>query len=801
MLVEIEQATRSARHRPGDTAPAYAAEIAKRLKAEIEGEVRFDAGTRALYSTDASNYRQVPVGVVLPRSIHDVITTVEICRSFEVPVLSRGGGTSLAGQCCNVAVVLDFSKYLNHLLELDPAKRLARVEPGIILDELRDRATRHGLTFGPDPATHNRCTLGGMIGNNSCGVHALIAGKTSENVEEMEVLTYEGLRLRVGKTPEEDLARIIGEGGPRGEIYKSLRSIRDRYAVLIREKFPQIPRRVSGYNLDKLLPENGFQVAQALVGTESTCVTVLEATLRLIPNPECRTLVVLGYPDIYTAADDVPLILHHKPIGLEGVDNLMIDNARKQGIHPQQIDLLPEGNAWMMVEFGADTKEEADSKAHEFLKSVKKSPHHPNSKFFDNSHEEKSIWEVRESALGSTAIVPGQAPAWPGWEDSAVPPAQLGHYLRDLCSLYEKFGYRGAFYGHFGDGCVHSRVDFDLLTAEGIARFRNYVHEAAALVVKYGGSLSGEHGDGQARGELLPIMFGDELVQAFREFKAIWDPHNKMNPHKVVDAYRVDENLRLGSDFRPAPTRTHFQFPGDNGDFAHAALRCVGVGMCRRHDGGTMCPSYMVTHEEEHSTRGRARLLFEMLEGEVITEGWKSEAVKEALDLCLSCKGCKHDCPVSVDMATYKAEFLSHYYKGRRRPLNAYAIGFIHSLARLASLAPELTNGLMHTPGLSGLLKRIAGIARQRQFPRFAKQTFKHWFAAHGAQNVGGPPVILWPDTFTNFWHPEHGIAATEVLEKLGYHVRIPRKDLCCGWLFYRARECDRVVISSCSKS
>src|SRR6058998_695825 len=682
-----------------------AAALAAALRREIKGEVRFDDGSRALYATDASNYRQVPIGVVMPQNVDDVMAIVALARKFGAPILARGGGTSLAGQCCNVAVVMDFSKYMNRIVELDPQKKFARVQPGIVLDDLRDAAEKHRLTFGPDPATHNRRTIGGMIGNNSCGVHALMAGKTVDNIDELDILTYEGVRMRVGATSEPELTKIIAEGGRRGDVYRRLRAIRDKYGDEIRRRYPKIPRRVSGYNLDSLLPEDGFNVAKALVGSECTCVIVLEAKCRLVYSPPSRTLVVLGYEDIYIAADDVPRLLQFTPIGLEGIDDRLVSDMKEKKLNLDKLPLLPQGRGWLLVEFGGETKEESDRAAQTMMDALKRSQLCPSMTRFDDKRDEKRVWKIRESGLGATAFVPGKPRTWEGWEDSAVDPKHLGKYLRDLRKLMEKYEYFGDLYGHFGQACVHTRNNFDLETAEGIRKYRSYIDEAADLCIKYNGSLSGEHGDGQSRAELLPKMFGNELVEAFAEFKAIWDPTNKMNPHKVVDPYHPTENLRLGADFHPWSPSTHFKFPEDEGRIDRAVLRCVGVGECRRMDGGTMCPSYMATQEEEHSTRGRAHLLFEMFQGREIPDNWRNHAVKDALDLCISCKGCKGDCPVNVDMATYKAEFLSHYYKWRLRPLTAYSMGWIHRWSRLASLAPAAANATIP------IAKKLLGIA------------------------------------------------------------------------------------------
>jgi FAD/FMN-containing dehydrogenase/Fe-S oxidoreductase len=751
------------------------------LKKSIEGEVRFDSGSRALYATDGSNYRQVPIGVVIPKTNADVIATVGQCRKHGAPILARGGGTSLAGQCCNVAVVMDFTKYLNKLIELDPTRKQARVQPGIVLDWLRHAAEKHHLTFGPDPATHNHNTLGGMIGNNSCGIHSVMAGKTEENVNSLDILTYDGHRMRVGPTSESELESIIQQGGRRGQIYRDMNQLRDKYARLIRERYPKIPRRVSGYNLPELLPENGFNVARALVGTECTCAITLEATVRLVYSPPGRTLVVLGYPDIYHAGDHIPEIMEYKPVGCEAIDELLVDNMKVKGLHPRDLKLLPDGRGWLLVEFGGEDRKDSDEQAKRMMKSLGKHRDAPSMKLFDDPDEEHLVWQIRESGLGATAWVPGEHVTWEGWEDSAVAPEKVGGYLRDLCKLYEKHGYKGALYGHFGQGCIHTRITFDLFTAQGIANYRSFMEEATSLVVSYGGSLSGEHGDGQSKAEFLPKMFGEELCQAFREFKTIWDPDGKMNPGKIVDPYRIDENLRLGTDFAPREPKTHFHFTGDDGSFTHATLRCVGVGECRRQETGTMCPSYRATMEEKHSTRGRAHMLFEMMRGEVIRDGWKSDEVFDALDLCLSCKGCKGDCPVNVDMATYKAEFLSHYYEEKTRPRYAYSMGWIHRWARLASMAPQIANLV----GGTDWAKRIAGIAPEREVPKFAPVTFKQWFRKRGKKNRGKPEVILWADTFNNYFHPRVAAAATEVLEDAGFQVIVPTAPLCCGRPLY----------------
>jgi FAD/FMN-containing dehydrogenase/Fe-S oxidoreductase len=769
---------------PREEIPVTALE--RELAASVRGEVRFDAGSRALYATDASNYRQVPIGVVLPRDADDMIATHAACRKFGAPIVNRGGGTSLAGQACNEAVVIDSSKYMNAVIAVDPVARKARVQPGVVLDDLHDAAARHGLTFGPDPSTHDRCTLGGMIGNNSCGVHSVMGRRTADNVCELDVLTYDGLRLTVGRTSEEELAAILAQGGRRAEIYRAMRELRDEVADEVRARFPDIPRRVSGYNLGQLLPENGFHVARALVGTESTCVTVLDATLDLIAAPKHSVLLVLGYRDVFEAAADVPAVLECGPIGLEGIDDYLIQNMCRRGMHPIERQALPEGKGWLIVEFAGDTPKEAKARATALRDRLAGQRDAPQAALVEDPREQARIWTLREAGLGATAREEGENVTWEGWEDAAVPPDRLDAYLREFRELLQKYGYRGSLYGHFGDGCVHTRISFDLLTAAGIEAYRRFIEEAAELVIRHGGSLSGEHGDGQARAALLPKMFGAEIVTAFGKFKRAWDPQGKMNPGKVVEPYGPTENLRLGTGYAPPAPRTYFHFANDGGSFANAALRCVGVGACRKLKSGTMCPSYMATREEKHSTRGRARLLFEMLEGDPLKDGWGSEAVKEALDLCLACKACKGECPVQVDMATYKAEFLAHYHETHWRPRQAHFLGRIDRWSRLAALLPRLTNFATQTPGLRRIVASIIGIHPSRPFPRYAPQTFQRWFRSRAqAAGDGKRRVILWPDTYNNYFYTDTAKSAVSVLEAAGCAPALPAQLICCGRPLY----------------
>jgi FAD/FMN-containing dehydrogenase/Fe-S oxidoreductase len=811
---------------------AQATELERELRQAVRGEVRFDAGSRAMYASDASNYRQIPIGLVVPRDAEDVIAAVAACRKFGAPILPRGAGTSLAGQSCSVAVVLDFTKYMNGILALDPGVRVARVQPGVVLDTLRSRAEQHHFTFAPDPSTHNRCTIGGMIGNNSCGTHSLLGGKTVDNVEELDVVLYDGTRLKVGATTEAELEAIVREGGRRGEIYGRLRGIRDQYAELVRARFPRIPRRVSGYNLDELLPENGFHVARALVGTEGTCATIVSATLNLASSPPFRVLTALAFPDAFVAADAVPMALEHGPIGLEGFDGLLVDFMRRKHLAVDDVALLPPGGGFLLVEMGAWNGEEARQKAEALVQSARGWPVKPGARIY-NAAEAARVWTVRESALGATVFVPGEPEGWEGWEDAGVPPQRLGEYLRGIAALMSQYGYRSAMYGHFGQGCVHMRINFDFRSEKGLRDFREFIDRAADLVLRLGGSLSGEHGDGQARGALLPKMFGPELMRAFGEFKALWDPHNRMNPGKVVDAVRVYdplENLRHHSPWDQPPSagprqekgagagstaqsnghaelKTHFVFAKEEGSLERATERCVGVGACRKASGGVMCPSYRATGDEQHSTRGRARLLWEMLAGDLRREGFQSTVVHEALDLCLSCKACKTECPVQVDMAAYKAEFLAQHYKGRVHPLRHYIFGFADKLARWGSLTPGLTNAILTGPVTSSLIKHVAGVAQERALPRLAKRSYVRGreagssAAANPASHPSGKSaermghgdmgraqsrrVLLWPDTWNNYYHPQTLAAAETVLSEAGFEVITPEGHICCGRPLY----------------
>jgi FAD/FMN-containing dehydrogenase/Fe-S oxidoreductase len=762
----------------------YSSEAARALHADLEralgASVDFSAQAKALYATDASNYRQVPIGLVYPRARDEAVEAVRICREHEAPIVARGGGTSLAGQGCNVAVCIDFSRHLHEIVEIDAGARLATVQPGCILDRLNEAAALHGLTFGPDPATHSRNTLGGMVGNDSCGVHSVKWGRTADNLQRLTVLTYGGQLLEVGPTSASELGAIQSGGGARAAIYRRMIALRDRYGSRIEQRFPKIPRLVSGFEgLAALLPGRDFNVARALTGTEGSCAIVLDATLQLVPRPKYKAIALLSFDDVYEAADAVPALLEQKPDALEGFDGKLYDAVRATGAGHGGLSAFPEGRGFLIVEAGGDSRAATEAAVRAM---VKKAATGARTHIVSDPHEQQRVWEAREASLGATAFVRGQPEHWPGWEDSAVPPDKLGPYLRDLEKLFAAHGYTAALYGHFGDGVTHCRINFDFHSEPGLENYRRFMREAARLVHSYGGSLSGEHGDGQSRAALLSVMYGPELVQCFREFKAIWDPQNRLNPGKAIEPFPMDSNLRLGLTYDPKPLETWFRYPDDHGSFAHATTRCVGVGKCRRRQVGdeVMCPSYLVTGEEKHCTRGRAHLLHEMTRGQVIADSWASAAVEDALSLCLACKGCKADCPVGVDVATWKAEFRAHHYAHRLRPRSAYSMGLIDRWARLAAHAPALVN----TAAKAGVAKWIAGIDRRARLPCFASRTFRSWFRER-TRGMGGDRLVLWPDTFNNHFRPRTLIAATQLLARGGFEVVIPAEPLCCGRPLY----------------
>ncbi|MCX4881630.1 FAD-binding and (Fe-S)-binding domain-containing protein [Streptomyces sp. NBC_00847] len=771
-------------------------DLEARLREVVRGDVRFDVTSRALVTMDASNYRRVPQGVVAPRDADDVAAVLAVCREHRVPVVARGGGTSIAGQATGTGVVLDFTRHMNRLVSIDPQARTAVVQPGLVLDRLQEAAAPHGLRFGPDPSTHSRCTLGGMIGNNSCGSHSVAWGTTADSVRELDVVTARGQRLRPGQG---------WAGAPEG-----LRGLVEGELARLRTGFPELPRRISGYAVDALLPEKGADVARSFCGSEGTLGVLTEAVVRLVEAPRARALAVLAYADESAAAEAAAGLLRYGPLTVEGMAADLVPPASAAG--------LPRGAAWLFVETGGESAGAARARAQAIVRAADV----VDSLVVTDPGGQRALWRIREDASGTATRMPDGREAWPGWEDCAVPPARLGAYLRDFRALLTAHGLRGTPYGHFGDGCIHVRIDFDLLSEAGVGRFRRFSEELAELVVAHGGSLSGEHGDGQARAELLPKMYGAEMVGLFERVKGVWDPDDLLNPGMLVRPAPLDANLRF-SVLPRKPVDVAFGYPADGGDFSAAVRRCVGVAKCRTTaaaGSSVMCPSFRATGEEEHSTRGRARLLHEMLAGELVTDGWRSTEVRDALDLCLSCKGCRSDCPVEVDMATYKAEFLHHHYEGRRRPAAHYSMGWLPRWLRLVERTRTawLVNSLASAGPLAALAKRLGGIAPERRIPRVAGETFSRWYGRRARARVrrmiretgpeyeektSGPRVLLWPDTFTEHLSPEVGKAAVRVLEAAGlaplpipktrrWHRTARRERVCCGLTYLSTGQLDR---------
>ncbi|MER7481589.1 FAD-binding and (Fe-S)-binding domain-containing protein [Streptomyces sp. NPDC126510] len=742
--------------------------------AEFAPGLRVETGPGATgpYAYDASNYRVPPRAVVFPRTADDVVAVVRACREAGVPVTARGGGTSMAGNAVGPGVVLDFSRHMNRILDIDVEARTARVEAGVVLDALRSATALHGLDFGPDPSSHSRCTLGGMIGNDACGNRSVRDGRTSGHVEALEIVTADGVRAVAdhrGLRPVDP-----GDAGAVARLEAGLRRLVEQNLAPIRTELGRIPRQVSGYQLHHLLPENGFDLARALVGTEGTCAVVTAATVRLVATAQASTLLTLGYDDVVDAAEDVPEILRFSPSAVEGMDEALVATMRaRRG--PDSVTGLPAGRAWLYVELEGDGQADVDARAAELLGVLKDLGRLTGGRVVQSPAERRSLWRVREDGAGLAARLVDGGESWPGWEDAAVAPEELAAYLRGFRKLLASHQLSGVLYGHFGAGCVHVRIDFDMTTGTGREVMRRFLAEAAALVVEHGGTLSGEHGDGRARGELLEVMYSHRMIAAFAAFKRVFDPDGLLNPGVIVDPAPLDADLAL----RELPlVDTTFGFPHDADGFAGAVRRCVGVGRCRSDAGGVMCPSYRATGEENASTRGRARMLQEMVRGETVRDGWRSTEVKDALDLCLSCKACSSDCPVGVDMATYKAEFLHQHYKGRLRPRSHYSLGWLPRSSALAGYAARPVNALLRGP-LGRLLARLGGVTTERRIPAFAsRRALRRTLRA--AQPAGPAKAVLFVDSFTRAFRPGVVGAASRVLADAGVPCT-PREGLCCG--------------------
>ncbi|GAA2143135.1 FAD-binding and (Fe-S)-binding domain-containing protein [Arthrobacter humicola] len=742
-------------------------QIVEELTAAIAGVVDSSTRRRAEYSTDASNYRVVPQVVVMPKTADDVVEAVRIARRHGLAVTGRGAGTSCAGNAVGPGLVLDFSRFMNRIISIDPENRTAVVQPGVVLSDLQRAAAVHGLRFGPDPSTATRCTIGGMIGNNACGPHGLSYGRTADNVHRLRWLTGSGHVVELG-AGKDATARIPG-----------LDEFITANLEVLRLEFGRFGRQISGYSLEHLLPENGANLAAALTGTEGTCGIILEAEVRLVPLAAASALAVLGYPDMPAAADAVPGLLPHRPLALEGLDAQLVDVVRNaKGEHA--VPTMPAGNGWLMVEVGGATSEEAVAAAERMVLDAGAI----DSLILPAGPEATRLWQIRADGAGLAGRTAAGTQAWPGWEDSAVPPEHLGDYLRDLELLMARENVSGLAYGHFGDGCVHVRIDFPLDDDAGV--MRRFLTAAAELVAKYGGSLSGEHGDGRARGELLKTMYSPRALAAMAGFKALFDLQDIFNPGVIINPDPFDAHLRrphagnlLASD--------GFAFAHDGGNITNAVHRCVGVGKCRadlREEGGFMCPSYLATKDEKDTTRGRARVLQEMLNGGVVDMSWKSPEVHEALDLCLSCKACASDCPTGIDMAMYKSEALHQSYKGRLRPLSHYTLGRLPAWLGLIGPLGPLVNKVASVGILRRTMLRLAGADPRRSLPTFPRAPFRALAGAgsptgHAASSAH--KVLLWVDSFSDALSPEVPLAAIKVLQAAGCDIEIAGPGACCG--------------------
>jgi len=743
-------------------------QLAAALRAAGISEVLGDATTRAAYSSDASLYRVTPTVVVRPRATDEVRAALDVAREHGVPITPRGGGTSVAGNAVGPGIVLDFSRHLNRIESIDPDARTATVQPGVVQVDLQHACAPHGLRFGPDPSTFTRCTIGGMIGNNACGARTLGYGRTSDNIVGLEVLTGSGEQLSLYSGAKER---------PLSSTLDTVEKIVRGDLATIRTEFARFGRQVSGYALEHLLPENRFDVARMFVGSEGTLGIATSATVRLVTDPRHRVLVVLGYPDIAAAGDAAPAVLEFGPTAVEGIDSRIVDVVRaRRG--PASVPPLPGGQAWLFVEIAGDDLGDVLATA----RAAGQGCGALDSLVVTDPARAAALWRIRADGAGLAGRSPAGLPAHAGWEDAAVPPAKLGDYLRDFEALMSRFGVSGLPYGHFGDGCMHVRIDLPLDKPDGARVFREFIEAASELVASYGGSFSGEHGDGRARGELLPRMYSPGALRLFAEVKHAFDPGNLLNPGVLVDPEPMDAQLRVPA----APvlrTKLALAYHEDGGDFTQAVHRCTGVGKCRADNtgaGGVMCPSYLATREEKDSTRGRARVLQEMINGSAVTRGWRSPEVHEALDLCLSCKGCASDCPTGVDMAAFKSEVLHQSYRGRLRPRSHYSLGWLPRWARVASTAPRLANALTRLPGAAPMALSAAGVDRRRSIPPFARETFRSWFA-RTERATDGDPVLLFVDSFTNYFTPEVGMDTVRVLEAAGYRPRLTDKPQCCG--------------------
>ena len=745
--------------------------------------MREDMTTRAAYSSDASIFRRIPKAVIEPQSVEDIRDGIAIAQERGWSIISRGGGTSVAGNAIGTGLIIDTSRYFNRILDIDVENRTATVEPGVVCDALRTAVAEHGLTYGPDPSTHSRCTIGGMVANNACGSHSVAYGTAAENLVSVTIM------LASGKEIAFDGSGVSDEG-----IDKQLHQLVDAHAELIDAELGRFPRQVSGYGLHYLLDKHGFDAAKAIAGTEGTVGVITKMTVKLVEVPKVKALAVLAFETVYDAASAAARLRLPGVATIEGMGGDLLDALRSKrgqeragGNLPGNRKGIPAGG-WLYCEVGGDTLEEAEALAQTVAASVDT----VDTIVVSDPQEMRELWRIREASAGVVTRLPDGGEAWPNWEDSAVPPENLADYLRDLYALMDKYSLRGIPFGHFGEGCVHVRISFDFGSQEGIEIFHKFMNEAAELVSSYGGSLSGEHGDGRARSALLDRMYSEEMRGLFKQFKDIMDPDGLFNPGVLVDPDEVTDGLRMAPGQRTFELTPVHKFSHDKGSMVNAVNRCVGVSACRSEE-NSMCPSFQITGDEVHSTRGRARLLSEMFRGESVADGYQSEEVLEALDLCLSCKACASECPVNVDMATYKSEFLHKHYQGKIRPMAHYMMGWLPLLGHIAHkipLLPRVIDLSMRTPGLKTLIATIGGLDTSRPLIRFAPTSLRKWHKKRSSI-AATKTVVLWPDSFNASLDTSPATAAVEVLEELGYNVEIPQEFVCCGLTWHSTGQLD----------
>ena len=728
----------------------------------IVTKLRKDMPTRAAYSSDASLFRRVPAAVLEPSSREDVLAGIALARERGWAIVGRGGGSSVAGNAIGDGLVIDTSRHFNRILEIDPETKTAVVEPGVVCDRLREAAAEFGLTYGPDPSTHSRCTIGGMVANNACGSHSVAYGTSADNLVDVTLALADGREVT-----------FTSDGCDDELLDAQLRALYSPNRELIEKELGRFPRQVSGYGLHYL----GHDMAKAIAGSEGTLGVITRLTVRLVEKPKFTALAVLSFEDVFAAATAAPLLRQPGVATIEGMGGDLLDALRTKNGQEHAGENLPgqpHAGGWLYCETEGDTLEEAVAAAQALTETVE----HIGAVVVSDYAEARALWRIREASAGTVTRLPDGGEAWPNWEDSAVPPENLAGYLRDLYALMDRYGYRGIPFGHFGEGCVHVRISFDFHTTEGITTFNSFMNDAAELVSSYGGSLSGEHGDGRARSSLLHTMYSPEMRDLFEQFKLIFDPQSIMNPGVLVWADAVTDGLRMEPAQRKNEITPLQLFPGDNGSFTDAVNRCVGVSACRSME-GSMCPSFQITHDEVHSTRGRARVLSELFRGETVD----GDGAEEALDLCLSCKACASECPVNVDMATYKSEFLNDHYAGRIRPRAHYLMGWLPLLSHIAHklpVVPRLVNWAMHAPGISTLLARAGGLDTGRPLISFAPQSLQKWASKREA-HPGKERIVLWPDSFNSKLNTAPAQAAVEALEMLGYEVIVPQEFVCCG--------------------